>query len=244
MIHDRKGKSVALGIPMIALLVVATACGSDLPECFVEFAGYDTAGQSVNTIRIVSVKPGTMYEVDWDGPEALGAEEHRALIEARGSRLYFTEDLLYGWPIGVTLESDSGAVAQQEVYLFACHQRRDSVFFDGQRHYRAEESTWFESRGRLTGCALDEQWWVRSSPLFGVAPESGPLLGSTHDGYIEAPASGEFSIRARHRVRHMIIVGKGADPVKVFTADLDAGSNASVDLGEFDLSDSCPVGSQ
>jgi hypothetical protein len=51
--------------------------------------------------------------------------------------------------------------------------------------------------------------------------------------------SGKFSVSARYGARHLIIVGKDADPVKVFTVNLDYSSGS--DLGEFDLSDSCPV---
>lgn len=77
------------------------------------------------------------------------------------------------------------------------------------------------------------------SARFGVPPEPGPPLGSTYDGCLE-PTTGEFTIRTRRGVRHMIVVGKGKDSVKVFAANLIAESPIA-DMGEFDLSGSCPA---
>ena len=74
--------------------------------------------------------------------------------------------------------------------------------------------------------------------MFGVPDEDEIDIDLATDGYLR-PLTGEFTIQARHGVRHMLLVGRQADPVKVFAVNLDAGP-ADGNLGEFDLSDSCP----
>jgi hypothetical protein len=53
------------------------------------------------------------------------------------------------------------------------------------------------------------------------------------------PSTGEFTIRARHGVRHLLVVGRDEHPVKTFAINMVAGQ-AQSDLGELDVSDSCP----
>lgn len=223
--------------PLLALLSLLFSCSAEPRKCFIDFSVYDPQGERLGRFHVVSAKSVQDSPHQPSPEELLGAGGEPYRLHARGNRIYFDELRWFDW-LDVTLRRPSGQEVRQTVSRTDCKQY-ESVFLGEQADGTHNYADWFERRGRLVGCALDQHWWIRSSSLFGVPPEPGPRLGSTSEGYLE-PTTGEFEIRARHGVRHMIVVGKGPDPVKVFAANLIAGSPVA-DLGEFDLSGSCPA---
>lgn len=213
---------------VLALLSLLLGCSGQRRKCFIDFSVYDPQGERLGRFPVVSAKSVQDSPYQPSPAELLGAGEETYRLHARGNRIYFDELRWFGW-LDVTLRRPSGEEVHRTVRRTDCRQY-ESVFFGEQADAPHGDAEWFERSGRLVGCSLDQRWRIRSSPSFGVRSEPAPLLGSTYDGHL-APTTGAFTIRARHGVRHMIVVGKGHNPVKVFAAD----------LGESELSGSCPA---
>lgn len=218
----------------LSFVLVTSACARELPPCFIEFAAYGPAGEPA-AFRITSVQIQQN-----DGIEGLGldakfdGQEYRIL--ERGSRLYFSEQYLFEAPWQVTLTSDIGEEAVKEITVRSCSQQRESLFIG--KPVDDSKSEWVEKSGRITGCPLDVDWWIRSSPLFGSPPGPTRLPTDTFDAYFDHE-SGVFVIRAQRYLRQLVTVGYRSAPVKVFAVNLDD-KVADSDLADFDLSGSCP----
>lgn len=238
MTGPRHGYGRLAATLMASLLTALSTCATTPPrKCFIEFAVHGPLGDQLSGFRVTSAE-SIIRETD---EERLGLQYDPIRRIAVGNRLY-ADEVDYHDTLAVTLERVPDESVVKLVNGHECEQY-ESVFFGERASGSHEYASWFERRGRLVGCALDDDWWIRSSPLLRAAVEPGPPVGDTHDAYLE-PSSGDFTIRARHGVRHIFVVGRGKDPVRVFTVNLDAGSDAPVDLGEYDLSDSCPVDSR
>lgn len=224
---------------LLAVLLEMQSCGSELPECFVEFAAYDNAGKDLENWQVTGITELVRFSRENETVDLLATDELEFRPVIVGKRIYFHKRWISLDPWRVELRNGEGQSVEKEITLYSCEQQRESFVVDENLPTGDMAVDWFERSGRLKGCSLDKDWWIRSSPLFAIPPRIDPDLFSTFDGTIEA-ATGEFTIRARFGVRHMLVVGRGNEPVKVFAVNLDAGS-ADHDLGEFDLSDACPT---
>lgn len=218
-----------------ALFWGAAGCAKAMPECFVEVTAYDPSGKPLEGFRITSVQG--LHGQD-GGMELLGRENEPVIAVTGG--IHFIRDFMPSANLWlITLTGDDGRSVQQRAEIWSCRQQRVSVTVGETASLPHEPGAWFESRGRLLGCGLDEAWWVRSRPLFGVPTGVANSSGEVQDANLE-PSTGEFRILARHGVRHALLVGSRNSPVKVFAVDLDAGTT-DADIGEFDLSGACPA---
>lgn len=220
----------------IWLLVVTSACGQGtLPECFVEFPVYDPKGLRLDGFQITSAK---IIEPEHSaGTDLFDVPLEEQPFRVRGNRLYFPRLNLDTVSLYVGLARGEDQSTHKRVALESCQQRESIVF--GQAKPLWEEANWLDKVGQLTGCDFTGDWWVRIDPLFGVPPNGASPFGNPYDGFVDA--TGKFSFSVRYGVRHLMIVGKDADPLKTFAVNLEYSGDS--DLGDFDLTDSCPVDS-
>jgi len=92
---------------------------------------------------------------------------------------------------------------------------------------------WSVIKGRINGCTLAGDWWIRAVPMFGS--QDSPII---HEGFINL-SDGAFWIPSSiHGERHIIVIGRDKEPLKVLA--FDAAEGGKNDVGAVDLSNSCP----
>ncbi len=114
------------------------------------------------------------------------------------------------------------------ISITAC-QGRVSVEY-GERDTGADVA-WSVVNGQLRGCQLKGDWWIRAMPMFGCH------AGQSFEGYID-PTSGRFSFACSRGERHIVIVGRGKEPIKAVAVDVVAGGDN--DMGVVDITGLCP----
>ena len=198
----------------------------ELP-CFVDLPVYDARGNRL-AFNIVSAK-------QLEPPEnvrSLGRDIH---IPENGSRLTFSKRALQSG-FEITLKGPDNRQIKRQVELVACRQRTSLQFGELDSGGDAAGSTIL---GRITKCRLQGDWWVRVMPMFGAdwgnRPHGPPVC---HDGHVRL-TDGSFVITGAMRgERHILVVGRGRDTVKVVGIDVVAGGQNP--LGDIDLTDACP----
>ncbi|MDX1982834.1 MAG: hypothetical protein SFV51_21370 [Bryobacteraceae bacterium] len=103
----------------------------------------------------------------------------------------------------------------------SCRQRVSIV------HNARGEGTVSAVRGRITGCSVSEDWWVRAMPMSDVS--IGP---SRYEGILDEAGNFEL-IAVMPGIRHFLVIGKGRTPLKAIGFDVSEGG--STDLGSLDL---------
>lgn len=87
--------------------------------------------------------------------------------------------------------------------------------------------------GHLSGCEFTGDWWVRAMPMFGPPGEAW-----AYDGHIRS--NGDFTLGGKMPgVRHMLVVGKGKQAIKVVALDVAVGITRN-DAGNIELGGTCP----
>jgi hypothetical protein len=130
----------------------------------------------------------------------------------------------------VTLKNSIGHAFKAKVPILSCNQRTSLQY--GERDTGADVSA-TRITGRITGCPLSGDWWIRAMPMFG-----GNEFKPSFEGRIFA-ADGSFLMEASFRgERHIVVIGKNKDPVKAFGMSLTAGGLN--DAGVVDLRGTCP----
>jgi len=211
----------------LALLVLGSvACAQEpLPACFVELPVYDATGNRVD-FDVVSVSVGNESGKTFD---LLTTEHPEVRVAARGNRVYFPKGLIGGRRYTIGLENAGGDRAVTRVALLECQQRTPVPY--GVSETGADVG-WSTMSGHLSGCPLVGDWWVRAMPMFG-----GQDLLSSSTGYLN-PEDGAFWLMFDRGIRHIVIIGKGKNPVRTLGVNvLEGGKN---DLGTIDLSKDCP----
>lgn len=216
----------------IAVLICVTSAGmfgqDALPECFVEFSAYDALGERLRPVLVAETFSigRTAFDV---GPSLLERDEHGIQAIVRGRRLYFPRALIGPSPLRVSVRhAASGRSSDKVIALTAC--RAHETISMGEVTWELGDLVGFTFNSRLHGCRVDGDWWVRAEPLFGWT--------DAYESTVE-PTDGSFTIVSRFGVRHLIVVGRGRDIVKVFARNLDP-TQPKVDPGYFDVGDSCP----
>ncbi|MEW5979096.1 MAG: hypothetical protein AB1898_25150 [Acidobacteriota bacterium] len=208
---------------LLTMLQAISACAADpqLP-CFIEVPVYDPHGVRL-PFEIIAVNPAYGdTKVD-----LLKDTRTRHELSTRGDHLFFAESVLRR-SLNITLSDDKGAVIKRKISLWGCQQRWSI------QHGRLEtggDSAWSLIKGRIHGCPVTGDWWIRAMPMF----EMGSL---SYEGYISR-ANGSFEIAVGEGGgRHILVIGKDRAPVKVLAIDVvGAGMN---DAGTVDLAGSCP----
>jgi hypothetical protein len=209
------------------------------PECFVELPVFDPLGNKV-PFEIVAV------QADEGGSNLLttGDERSRGVVEA--DRLFFPRAWLYNGLLHVTLKAKDAAdlkkalnltrvkgdlTLKRAIELNTCEQRTSLRI-----GIRDTESDVNGARidGRISGCQLDKDWWVRAMPMFG-----GQDAFSIYEGFIRVP-DGSFSIAAPMLgERHILIIGRAKDPLLAIGVDVMSGGGKT-NVGVLDLDKTCP----
>lgn len=217
-----------LRIVLLSFMCSLLASAQSPLECFVEFAGYDPQGKRLPLVEIASA--GSIDErymlVNITREFALEPLDRRPTIS--GNRLYFPRVMMGLGPIGVIVHAPNAGSGQKILSITACRQA-ESIFV-GDVWPQTSEALFTKFTGRVTGCSLVGDWWVRSELLFGNT--------QPYESSIDAE-TGKFLILANGTARHLIVVGKGSNPVKAFTR-FYKGHIDGVNLGLLDISDSCP----
>jgi len=214
-------------LQVIALLLTigATTAATPLPTCFVVTPVYGPRGDRL-PFRIVAAT----LEGD-KSTNLLTTEDPQYRVVARGDRLYFPPILIGKRRVELRLVDDQGNRLVRRIALMDCRQR---VSIERGKLDRGLDLSGFTVTGRLTGCTLLGDWWIRAMPMFGA--QENRIL---HEGFIEG-TDGTFRITSSMSgERHIIIIGKGKNPLKCIGADLVEGGGQN-ELGAIDLSDVCP----
>jgi hypothetical protein len=210
------------------------------PECFVELPVFDPLGNEV-PFEIVAV------QADDTGPNLLTIADERWRGVADADRIYFPKAWLSrNNLIHVALRAQDGAELKKSlnltrlkgpvtlkstVELASCEQRTSLRI-----GIRDTESEVHGARidGRIAGCQLDKDWWVRAMPMFG-----GYDAPSIYEGLIRL-TDGTFSIAAPMRgERHILVIGKAKEPLLAMGVDVMSGGGKT-NVGVLDLSKTCP----
>jgi len=213
------GKIIA-GIVVLLTLQFSAACAraqAARPRCFIDLPVFDSAGAPLlfKVTTLTSGDPG------------LDSFTRQAVLD--GNRIYFPERLVSAGVLHVTLTNSRGRNLKTSLDLTSCRQRTSLQY--GQMDTGMDVGISSIS-GRIAGCQMDRNWWVRAMPMFG-----GHIEYSTYEGYID-PTSGSFTITARMRgERHILVIGKWRDPVKVLGVNVTSGAGRS-EVGEIQLQSS------
>ncbi len=216
------GSAVALALIAAVGIVRAEPLHA---ACFVEVPVYDAAGRRL-PFRIAAV---TVDRLESRDPLAPNNEFD---MSVSGNRLYFSEGALRRGlhEVEMRLEDGRGARAETLITLTSCHQRA-SVEYGNSDH--GVDAAGSRISGRLTGCRLAGDWWIRALPMFGQRP-----AGLYFDGYIRL-ADGSFWIDGGMcGERHLVVVGRDTQPIKAVGVNVVRGE--SNDAGLIDLSGLCP----
>jgi hypothetical protein len=216
---------LALLVTVAQLVVPARAEGS-LPACSLNVPVYDPKGAKL-AFRIATVTPEGN-----DGIDLLTIQQKEYRVAVRGDTLYFQAGLIGKRRLTLVMQDESGKRITTHVSLMHCQQRM-SVEYGVLSSLGTGDVAWSTVSGRLTGCNLAGDWWIRALPMFG-----GQGSQIIHEGFIRSSDGTFWIVSSVHGERHIIVVGKDRQPVKAFAFDVVEG--ARNDTGVIDLTGLCP----
>jgi hypothetical protein len=188
---------------------------------------YDSTGSRIDSQAIsVSYREGGA-ELD-----LLSEDRGASRVIVAGDRVNFPE-VWVGRTVEITSRLRNGENLRTRLPILACVQR--TTLQSGEAESGGDSGPSVVS-GRIAGCRMDDSWWIRAMPMFG-----GDAFRPSFEGQID-PSSGKFTMIASFRgERHVVVVGKGKDPVRSIGVNLRSGRNN--DAGVVDLTGLCPDGS-
>jgi hypothetical protein len=212
-------------------MLTALSCAGAPPlPCFVELPIYDAQGNRI-TLEVVKV---TAIEPPEKGDLLRSNGPHRMVW--KDNRLYFAQGIAV---TGIEVTLDGGRDARgrrvgftQKLELYDCQQRVSLEY--GERDAGGDVAA-TTVRGRISGCPLDGDWWIRAMPMFGPHYFSRALF----DGYVRKSDGSVSIIASMQGERHVIVVGHGRDPIISFSFDVVEGGRNN-DFGTIDLRGKCP----
>lgn len=208
----------------VLFLLSAAASNAQEPAapCVLEVPVYSPSGDLL-PFRVTRVTP-------WKdkGRNLLSIGRVFKTTTANGYRIIFSSDRIVSREIEVTLEDPKGVTVKTHFVVPSCR-LRISLFL-GQSD-TGTDITGIGMTGQLKGCKFEGDWWVRAVPMFG-----GHDRVFAVDGYVHS--DGNFWLVFAYTVRHVLIIGKGKEPIK--TIALDVLSDKRINLGVIDLTGSCP----
>ncbi|MEW5978836.1 MAG: hypothetical protein AB1898_23830 [Acidobacteriota bacterium] len=191
--------------------------------CFLEVAVYDPHGMRL-PFRITGVHPPKGNDTRIN---LLTDNRSEGRISARGDRLFFPESAIHR-SLRIALSDGKAVLVTDEITLWSCQQRwsvQHGILETGF------DTAWTLIKGRVGGCSITGDWWLRALPMFGA-------VSLTYEGYV-SPRNGSFRIAVGNMGgRHILIIGKDRAPVKTLAVDVVGGGDN--DVGLVDLSGSCP----
>jgi len=208
-------------IVILTLILAASSNGAEPSSCVLDLPVYDEIGNRLafkvtrvttredSKVNLLSVRPG---EIRRSGDQQLMVD--RSLLRR---------------VIVVTLEGNSRAKVTQPVFIMQCPQR---VSFRSGVSEAYGDVAFQSLTGRIAGCRIAGDWWIRVSDMFG--PLSGPTPLETR-----VEKDGSFSLPGQMSGgRQLLVIGKNNIPLKVIGVNVTVGK--SRDLGTLDLSGNCP----
>lgn len=235
----------ALDIVRLAALAVAApsiGCTEQIkPPCVLEVATYTSSAERVSakiTSLGVAGLPGNLLDMNDDLRDALSRDAQGKWyldIVVEKENVFFPRelaDLLA--PIRIVVNRERGGSATTAVVLTHCRQRA-SLFVDIDQ---VQDDSRFLSfvKGKLVGCRLTGDWWLRGAPLF-----QGGVYAYL-EGSLDAD-DGTFWLPAAEPVRHLLILGRGQEPIFTTAVDVSLGPSGmaqDIELGDLDIGPSCP----
>jgi hypothetical protein len=212
-----------VSVVCVLCIVCQCACGFQSSACYIDMPVYDATGNRLD-FKISRVTP--------EGFETnlLTSSQADFRVANEGSRLYFPKKLIGMRMIEVTLANETGQSVVCHTRLLSCQQR---VSIEEGMVDKGLDVSGSTLTGHLTGCSFFGDWWVQLVPMFG-----GTEYPQIHEGLVRS-ADGFFNITSNFRgERHILVVGKGKDTVRVVGVNLVSGSDN--DAGRIDLTGSCP----
>jgi hypothetical protein len=226
----RGGHDMAKFLLALAILWLAFgSAGAAQETCVVEVPVYNESGSRL-AFRVTRVSPKSDREMNLltAVPQYVSAEGDKVVFRTDS----LPKDSLRERRVLITLEDPGGHTVVRPVILRECPQRASVRF--GQSERPVADVAAVAVRGHLTGCKFDGDWWVRALPMFGGTH---PWEDAINDGYVKPDGTFDFTVNAEG-VRHLMVVGKGKDPIKAVGFDVTLGENS--DLGSIDLRGQCP----
>ncbi len=210
-----------LQVLMLVLSAGVVAAADQRPPCSLDLPTYDAVGNRL-AFKIISVSPRE------EGVNLLTSKPRGFSLVVDENRLYFSENLIAKGPFKITLGDQTGRRLTRSVVLTGCQGR---ISFQYGERATALDVGWVTVNGRIVGCALHGDWWIRALPMFGGHD------GPTFEGYIDAK-TGRFSLNCIRGERHIVIIGKDTQPLRVLGTNVIMGGKN--DIGTTDLSGLCP----
>jgi hypothetical protein len=189
--------------------------------CFVDLPVYGPTGERLKA-NVIAAKLRGRHE------NLLVANQTGHLMSAQGERLFFSPQSL-GLTLEVDIELSSAVRVTRTAGLFECRDR--ASLQHGERDSGADVAV-SKVVGRIKGCTIDGDWWVRIVPMFGSP--AGALI---FDGLIGP--DGHFRIVGNLRgERHIVAIGKGSQPLAVVGVNVEVGGKN--DIGMVNMGTACP----
>lgn len=211
--------------PFLILLVGATVSRVVAVECPVDISLHDAVGRELQ----FAITGATPVVGERPGADLLKLKNRR-IAYVDGRRLVLGSDDVVGRFLRVRVSISDGREDTFTFVVTQCPQR--SSFRVGEAEQGIGDVSMNSIKGRLTGCIITRDWWIRVMPMFGSVTEA-----AIAEGRIET--NGVFSVVGDLQgERQIVVIGRGDQPVHAFGFNV---TSAAVNrTGDIDISSRCP----
>jgi hypothetical protein len=217
-------KWTAVALAVIGVSPAAYCEAASQSVCSVQVPVYDAQGN-----RLPFKITGVAFVQGSQRVDLLQTPTREGRMRAEGDRLLFPSRVRRSRSVEVTLEDGRGNRIRRQIVLVGCMARWSVV--NGEADTGAD--VWGSRvTGRVSGCNLSGDWWIRATPMFGEQESPQVSEGAVRH------EDGTFSLWVTHGARHIAIVGKDKQPIKAFGFDVTAG--VPNEIGTVDLRGLCP----
>ena len=161
--------------------------------------------------------------------------QHSALLKFGSGKVYKLTFMEHKYavrgPIALFLSVNGKKAIKKVVTIGGCPQRLSIVVDPGL--LGPEDSVNMILVGKIKGCAITGDWWVRVYPMFGLEVTEASVEGTIK------PDGGFVASGFMGGQRGLLIIGRGKQPIKVIGLDVYTGKTNQ--LGVIDLASSCPT---
>lgn len=221
----RFGKLPLRLLLLVSFFTLTASAQWPWPKCSYHLPLFDAVGTPV-PFTIVGVRPDTA------NINLLNAKDAKLRFVVQGQRLRFPEALVSPSAVkfvrvDLQIKGERGLISRR-IPLNSCSPRfsLQTGELDSGKDVGSSLAT-----GRLTGCAISGDWWIRMVPMFGS--QEGSLIHEgivRNDGYFEV----DSSFRGQ---RHILVIGRDRRPLKAIGVNLTVGGTNN--LGDVAMAGSC-----
>jgi hypothetical protein len=195
----------------------------------IDLPAYDAYGTKLNNVAVQSILPIKARSIK-DVPERyLGTY---GIAKSKAAIIFDKQWLGSDGFRVVLVAAIAGSPIRNieiEVPMLACRYRQSTVV--GQRA-TGDDAEYTVAVGRVVGCKLEGEWWLRAVAIFG-----GGSYAPGIEGFIDR-VSGEITLAAiPSGTRHLVILGHGKDPIRTIAVDFVLGQQNVIPV--FRLSPEC-----